>query len=269
MSSIVRLRGSVGEGLELVVALARQVDLGVSVTRHVLARDAHAPDAKHPPALVPRVEPRRLTGLEPPELLLAATVVVAVVRDTQVATTGSIPIAEQHRQRAPARRQGDLRAVGRAATRRTDQSVIGAFARRFAVAVERQVVAEGERGQGGRRALPRRAEADGPTLPARERQRLVGPLEAALTESAEDDSSPNRSTARSVTRSPSMSSGYTPVTAVRSEFGSGTRSNRNEPPSSLRLRYSDDGPSPPARYRSAMPSSSQSNAATPPPTTYG
>ena len=51
---------AVGEGLELVVALARQEDLGVAVARDVLAGDAHAPDLHRHPAVGRRVEARRL-----------------------------------------------------------------------------------------------------------------------------------------------------------------------------------------------------------------
>ena len=44
--------------------------------------------------------------------------------------------------------------------------------------------------------------------------------------------------------------------------------NRNAPPIWLSLWYSAAGPLPPAKYSSLRPSSSQSNAATPPPTKY-
>ena len=57
-----RLRRPVGERLQLVVALARQVDLGIAVAGDVLAGDAHAPDLQRPPAVglgVRAAAPRR------------------------------------------------------------------------------------------------------------------------------------------------------------------------------------------------------------------
>jgi hypothetical protein len=69
------------ECLELVVALAGQVVLGVAVAGQILVGDAHAPDAQRLPALLLRVQPRRDAWFDPPELLLAVlAVVVPVVR---------------------------------------------------------------------------------------------------------------------------------------------------------------------------------------------
>ena len=49
--AVARLRGPVGQGLELVVALARQVDLRVAVAGEVLAGDPHPPDLHVLPAV--------------------------------------------------------------------------------------------------------------------------------------------------------------------------------------------------------------------------
>src|SRR4029079_668661 len=100
---VVGSRLAVRERLELVVALARQVVLGIAIAGEVLAGDAHPPDPQGLPALITAVQPRRDAGLDPPELLLAIlAVVVAVVGDAEVPAAGAIPIAEQHRQRAEA-----------------------------------------------------------------------------------------------------------------------------------------------------------------------
>jgi hypothetical protein len=69
--------------------------------------------------------------------------------------------------------------------------------------------------------------------------------------------------------SPSISSGYAPVTAVRSVTGEFFLPNRNGPPGSPAFTSSDAGLEPPARKRSGMPSPLQSNVATPPPTKNG
>ena len=183
---VARLRRTVRQGLQLVVGLARQVDLRVRVAGEVLAGDAHAPDPQQGPTLVAGVEPRGLAGFDPPQLFLAVPVVVAVVGHPQIAPARPVPVAEEHRERAPARRQRDGLGVRHTRCRRSDEAVVGACARRLALVVEREVVAEGERRQGRRRRLPCRTETDGPAASPIEGERLVGPLEPAVAEAAQD-----------------------------------------------------------------------------------
>ncbi len=121
-----------------------------------------------------------------PQLLLAVAVVVAVVGDPQVAPPGPIPVAEQHRQRAPAGREGDRRRVAVAGRIRADELVV-VRTRRSACpsSSSDEVVAEGERRQ-RRVALPRGAERRRPRVAPVEAQRLVGPLEPAVAEAAQE-----------------------------------------------------------------------------------
>src|SRR5436309_7592965 len=93
------------QGHEVVRSLTRQVHLRQPITRQVVARDAHALDLHPLPAVARGIEPRRVSRLDPPELLLPAVllVVVAVVADPEVGTPGAVPRAEQQRQGAPAR----------------------------------------------------------------------------------------------------------------------------------------------------------------------
>ena len=177
--------GDVGQGLELVVGLAGEVDLGVAVVGQVVAGDAHAEDAQPLPPLIASPEARRRTGLDPPELLLPVAVVVAVVRDPQVAPTGSVPVAEQHRERAPSGRERHRRRVAVALRIGPDELVVVALERLLAVVVEDEVVADRQRRQ-RRVALPGGAECRGPRVAPVEAQRLVGPLEATVAQSAKD-----------------------------------------------------------------------------------
>jgi hypothetical protein len=91
------LRRAVGKGFELVVALAREVDLRIAVAVEVLARDAHSPDLERLPAVGRGVQAWLFARDHLPELLLAAAVVavvVAVVADAEVAPARAVPIAE-------------------------------------------------------------------------------------------------------------------------------------------------------------------------------
>ena len=123
----------------------------------------------------------RLARRDPPQLLLAVAVVVPVVRHAQVAPARPSPVAEQHRQRAVAGAERDRRVVpspaaaGRTSRLSSQPSSSGV-----------QVVAERQRRQRVR-ALPRRAERDGPVVAAVDAERLVGVLEPAVAEAAQDD----------------------------------------------------------------------------------
>ena len=158
-------RGWAGdERLEGVRALAGEVDLRVAVAGHVVARDAHAPQAQQGPAVGGRVGPRRHARLEPPELLATDVVVVvlAVVADPQVAPSRSVPVAEEHRERTVAGRERDRRAVpragacsggrprcpGRGTSRRACVSTYGRTPASADVAEPSQVGAERRRGRG-------------------------------------------------------------------------------------------------------------------------
>ena len=101
--------------------------------------------------------------------------------------------------------------------------------------------------------------------PPSNRQRSLARSERHPPRPRSSTFSPARRTARSAAPSPSMSSGYAPVTSGRSVAGSASGSKRRSP-GSLVLRNSAAGSAPPARNRSGRRSSSQSKAANPPPT---
>ena len=155
-----RLRWSAGESLEDVRTLARQVRVGIAVAVDVIAADAHALDPDRLPAIRGRVLAGCLARRDPPELLLAVAqvaVVVAVVADPEVPPPGPIPVAEQHRQRAPGRRQRDRGVVASAAGGRSDQLVVRAQVVRILGVGVGHVVAE-RQGRQARGTLPGRAE---------------------------------------------------------------------------------------------------------------
>ena len=183
----VRPGRAVGERLQDVRALAGQEDLRPPVAVEVLAGDAHAPDPERLPAIVGRVQRRWLARCHAPELLLAVAqvaVVVAVVADAQVALAGSVPVAEEHRQGAPRRRQRHGRREAAAARGRTDELVGLAELGRVG---ERLVVVVAERqGRPRRAGFPRRAEGRRPFVAAIERPGLVGTLEATVPAAAEE-----------------------------------------------------------------------------------
>ena len=110
-----RLRRAVGQCLQLVVALARDEHLWITVAVEVLTGDAHPPDLQRLPAVGFRVLAWCRTGRDAPQLLLAVDVVVAVVRHAQIALSRPIPVAEQHRQRAITGGERDRRGVSIAA----------------------------------------------------------------------------------------------------------------------------------------------------------
>ena len=178
---------SIGEGLELVRRLAREVDLGQAVAREVVAGDAHALDLRPRPALFRGVRVGWLTGRDPPELLLAdgLAVVRAIVADPEIAPARPIPITEQDGQGAVARREGDRASVAVAGCRRPEQLVH--LAARVEVEVVRlEVVAEREARELLAR-LPRRAERLRHLGAAVDAPDLVRPFEAAVAEAAQRD----------------------------------------------------------------------------------
>ena len=111
---------------------------------------------------------------------MPVAVVVPVVRHAQVAPARPAPVAEQDRQRAVPRRERDGRGVAIAGGVGPQQAAVGAR-----LAVRRQVVAERQRRQRVV-ALPRGAEGDRPRVATVEPERLVGSLEPAVAEPAED-----------------------------------------------------------------------------------
>ena len=98
--------GPGGEGLELVVALAGEIDLGQPVPGQVLAGDPHPPDLQRWPPVGGGVESRRLARRHAPQLLRAIGVVLAIVRHAQVAPARAVPRAEEHGERAVTRARG-------------------------------------------------------------------------------------------------------------------------------------------------------------------
>src|SRR5215213_10027120 len=173
-----------GQRLELIVALARQVNLRIAVRGQVEGRDAHAPDLCPNPTVGIRVSARRLARFDPPQLFLAVDVVLAIVAQSEVAATGAIPVAEQHRQGAVARLEDQGSRPSRPVGGRPDELVRGAVARRRAIWFESQVVPQGERWT-RHRAFPRRAERGRPLVATVEAPGLVRPLERTATESPE------------------------------------------------------------------------------------
>jgi hypothetical protein len=184
--AIGRLARPGGQGLQLVVALAGEIHLGVAVAGDVLAGDPHAPDLRRHPAVGVGVQARLLAGRHPPELFLAVgAVVVTIVADPQVATAGPVPVAEQHRQGAVAGSQLDRGPVGRAVRTRPDELAGVAVESRLPVGAEPEVVADRQRRQP--RPLPGRAERRRLRGSAVEPPRLVRALEAAVATPAQQD----------------------------------------------------------------------------------
>src|SRR5437870_5228926 len=81
--------------LQPVVGLAREIDLGIAVAVEVVARDPHSVHLKIHPAVVRRVERRRRTCRNAPELLLAVgwQVVLLVVAHAKIHPAGPAPVA--------------------------------------------------------------------------------------------------------------------------------------------------------------------------------
>ena len=86
-----RLGRPVGEGLQLVVALTRQVHLRIAVAGDVRAGDAHPPDLQAAPPVGLRVLLRGFAPVDAPQLVGPIEVVVPVVGHSQIALgrTGS------------------------------------------------------------------------------------------------------------------------------------------------------------------------------------
>ena len=182
--AVVRLGGTVGERLELVVALARQEHLRKAVAGDVVAGDAHAPDPHLLPSLFVGVQTRSFAVGDAPQLFLAVEVVVPVVRHPQVAAPGPVPVAEQDRQGAPPGRERDRLGIRGAVVLRPHHLVVRA-GRVLLATAHIQVVAERERGE-FRRALPLRAERRRPRVAAVVAPCLVRTLEPAVPQAAQE-----------------------------------------------------------------------------------
>src|SRR4249919_1008162 len=167
--------------LELVVTLAGDEHLGTAVSGEVLAGDAHPPELQWSPTVSLGVEARRFARGYLPQLLGPGAVVVPVVRQAEVAFSRSGPVAEQRGQRAVARFERDGRCVTSGRRRRSHELALVAV-----VGAGYQVVGERQRGQRVR-ALPRRAEPDGPRVAAVDPEAVVGSFEPAVAEAPEDD----------------------------------------------------------------------------------
>ena len=266
--AVVGLGRAIRQGLQLVVGLARQVVVGVAIARDVIARDAHAPDVHVRPALLLGVKPRRLAARHAPELLLAVTViavVVPVVAHAQVTPAGAIPIAEQHRERAPRRSQRDRRSVAGARGVRPDQLVAEAQVVRIGRRLV-QIVAERQRRQ-RRRAFPLGTERRGPGVAAIERPGLVGALEAAVAEAPQELvlATPQHGQVRPAVAVDVERVGTGDVGPIGDWVARPQRTAARRRPGS-RCDTGSTGLVPPAKNRSGRPSSLQSNTATPPPT---
>ena len=180
---------SVGECLQLVVALAGEEDLGIAVAGDVGTGDAHPPDAQRAPAVGLGVRAWCRLGIDAPQLIRAVAVVVAVVGHAQVAPARTAPVAEQDRQRAVPRRECDGRGVAITGGIRPQQAAVGAR-----LTVGRQVVAERQRRQRVV-ALPRGAEGHRPRVAAVD-DRATRWLARTRSRRARGGSRPHRRAAR-------------------------------------------------------------------------
>src|SRR5439155_20831068 len=108
-----RMRWTGRECLQAVITSARKEDLGVTVAGEVVTGDAHALNLHVHPTIVGRVQRGRLTWRDAPQLLLTVRrqVVVRVVAHAKIHAPGAIPVAEEHRQRTPARTKPDRRPI--------------------------------------------------------------------------------------------------------------------------------------------------------------
>ena len=185
--AIGRLGRTQGESLQSIVGLAREEDLRITVAGEVVARDAHPLHLDGDPPVVRRIERRRLVRGDAPELLLALgrQVIVLVVAHAEIHSPGAVPIAEEHRERTPARRKRAGRSECRAGGRRSDELVVEAEVVGIA-ACGVDVPAEGKRRQ-RRSGLPCRAERRGRGVAAAESPRLVRAHEAAAAEAPQED----------------------------------------------------------------------------------
>ncbi len=107
-----------------------------------------------------------------------------IVRDPQIAPAGSIPVAEEDGERAPSGTQG--RRIGVARLVRSDQEIVTAGAGLPTGLVEFDVCADRKSREFGR-SFPCGAEPGGPSVSAVVSQVFVGALEAAITETAEEN----------------------------------------------------------------------------------
>ena len=109
-----------------------------------------------------------------------------------------------------------------------------------------QVVADGQRGQCCFR-VPLGAEGDSPVVLAVEPEALVGALEGAVAQPAEQDVLAPPKDDEVVQVVSVEVDGVSPGDERESVASLGSRSNDSSPPTALRLRYSPAGASPPAK----------------------
>ena len=117
-------------------------------------------------------------------LPILGQVVLAIIADAEVTPSGSVPVTEEHRQCAPARRQRDRAAIAVWAGR-ADQLVVEAEVMRL-IELRPQVVAESERRK-RRTGLPCGAEGLGWLFAAVEVPALVRPFEPAIPKAAKQN----------------------------------------------------------------------------------
>src|SRR5206468_2886348 len=113
--------------LQSIVGLAREKDFGVAVPGEVVARDTHPLYLHRHPSVVRRIERRRLTRCDAPELFLAVTrqVVLLVVAHAKIAPAGAVPVTEQRRgRRGEIQAPPLVRALETAAAAATKENVL-------------------------------------------------------------------------------------------------------------------------------------------------
>ena len=140
-------------------------------------------DLQRLPTVVDRVLLRWLAGGDPEQLLLAVGVVVAIVRQPEIALARPAPVAEQHRQRAVAGPKWHSRCVPVAVHGRAHELAVVAFDL-VGIGVGLEVVAERQRRQAVR-SLPHRAECGRPGVTGIEPELVVDLLEPAVAEPAQ------------------------------------------------------------------------------------
>ena len=135
-----------------------------------------------PPAVGAGVGTRRLARLDAPHLLLAAAIILTIVRDPERRDARLVPVGEQHRKRAKARRERRAhRIVGPVARLRPIERILLARSPRGARRVAVDIMADRQRREflsrlplGGERGRPAGIAVEIPFLVG-EREGAVGP----------------------------------------------------------------------------------------------
>ena len=185
-------------GVELLqpgVAHRGQRVLGIAGAVDVALGDPHAEDRDVPPAVGARIKLWRLARLDPPHLLFAAAIILAIVGDAQRRRPRLVPVGEKHRKRAIAgRKRRALGIVRLVAGLRTEQRIVLAGAPRRARRIAVDVVSEHQRREflalfplGGERSRPAWVAVEAPVLVGELEGAVGAALEQQVLPDAQDD----------------------------------------------------------------------------------